>query len=102
MEARELKVGQRVYHGVFGWCKITHPIDANDVKCLVDLEADEIEYYTIGKGYASYSRDKESGLHTLYTPIKHLYESEEQAKIDTINYLRVSACNPKLIFWEKN
>lgn len=102
MEAKEVKVGDRLYHCCFGWCKITHPVSPEDTKVLVDLEADEIEYYTIGVGYKSYARPAKGEAHVLYTPISHLYRSEESAKVDHIAQLRRSATNPTIKFWELN
>ena len=41
MKAKEIKIGQRLYHAIFGWCKVETPANPAD-KCLVDLDADEI------------------------------------------------------------
>jgi hypothetical protein len=99
MEREKVKIGERLYHCCFGWCKVTHP-PTDDGKTLVDLEADEIEYYTIGKGYNAYKRPKKGEAHVLFTPVSHLYKTEQLAQSDKVAMLRRAATNPKLTFWE--
>lgn len=92
----EIKVGKRLYHCIFGWCKVTHPVN-NEKKTLVDLEADEISYYEMGKGYSVYKRDIQTGIHYLYTSIEDLFESDQNLPKDCL--LKQAALNPTLIFW---
>lgn len=98
MNKEDIKVEGRYYHEMFGWCKVTHP--PNEEKALVDLEADEIEYYKMGMGYVSYKRDKESRRHVLYTPISDLHENKDFEKGDSFA-LRQTAMKVKLTFWDK-
>jgi hypothetical protein len=96
----KIKPGKRAYHAIFGWCKIeTPPNSAN--KCLVNLEADEIEYYVMGQGYVHYKRgeDNTGDRHILLTPIEDLFESEKD--VTDIYHLKKMALNPTLTFWDK-
>ena len=97
MNKADIQVGGRYYHEMFGWCKVTHP--PTEEKVLVDLEADEIEYYQMGRGYVNYKRDKESRRHVLYTPITDLHKNEDFEKGDSFA-LRQTAMKVKLTFWD--
>lgn len=96
MNSKEIKIGDRLYHAIFGWCKVTHPPLPD--KCLVDLEADEIEYYVMGKGYVKYTRDKD-GRNSLLSPISELLKDDKQP-LDGLLSLKKMACNPTLTFWK--
>lgn len=98
MKAEDLIVGNRYYHFIFGWCKLRMPPSRE--KAVVLLEADEIEYYVMGNGYVKYSRDKETGEHILYTPIKDLLIDDKQ-ELTSNDLLARAALNPKLTFWDK-
>ena len=91
-----MKIGDRMYHAIFGWCKITHPPLYD--KVLVDLDADTIEYYVMRKGYVKYERDKESGQHILFTPISDLFQTQEDAAKSEIHNLKKAAYNPTITF----
>jgi hypothetical protein len=91
-----IKTGNRLYHAIFGWCKI---ISSVSDKTLVDLEADEIEYYVMGHGYVKYSRDKSTNQNILYTPTKDLFESD--SVVPKEYGLQKMALNPQLTFWKK-
>ena len=95
MKPKEIKIGDRLYHAIFGWCKITHP--PNPDHTLIDLECDEVEYYVMGKGYVNYKRDNE-GHNIVYVPISELFKDEKN--IPDILHLKKTALNPKLIFWK--
>ena len=94
----KVKIGQRVYHAIFGWCKVETPSNPAN-KCLVDLEADEIEYYVMGQGYVHYKRgqDGTGKRHILLTPIDDLCKDDKN--IPDILHLKKMALNPTLIFW---
>ena len=77
MKEKDIKIGMRLFHAMFGWCTVTHPVATSTKKVLVNLEADEIEYYQIGKGYTTFKRDKKDGDHILYTPIVELLKNED-------------------------
>ena len=96
MNKKDVKIGKRCYHAVFGWCTITHPANQEN-KTLVDLECDELSYYVMGSGYAHYIRDKKSGRNILYTPISDLFEDDKN--IPSVFHLKRAALNPTLIFW---
>lgn len=100
MTKQEVKINNRYYHAIFGWCTVTHPVLTNG-KVLVDLEADEIKYYSIGEGYVSYRRDKKGGRNILFTSIEDLLKSDKE-KLPRILALKRVAMNPELIFWNKN
>jgi hypothetical protein len=98
MKASEIKIGKRVFHAIFGWCKIQTPANTKG-ECLVDLEADEIEYYVMGKGYVKYKREMDGRLNRniLLTHIDELFISEKE--VTSIMRLKKTALNPKLTFW---
>ncbi len=95
----------RLWHFAFGWCKLI------DVRlkpgadlvlkefALVDLEADEIEYYSMGIGNVNYKRNKD-GHHYFTAPLSDFFESE-QAELPGILSLKHTALNPKVRFNEK-
>ena len=97
MTAKDIKIKDRYYHAIFGWCVVTHP-PAGD-KVLVDLEADEIEYYKMGHGYVKYMRDLQSRRHVLYTPISDLLENDE-SELPKELAIKKMGMNPKLKFWD--
>ena len=75
----EVEIGKRYYHYIFGWCTVTHPPTKD--KVLVDLEADEIEYYTMGEGYKTYKYVPYGPLFkTLPYLIRRLYENYDIMK----------------------
>lgn len=94
MNANEIKIGERIYHGIFGWCKAMHPATPSG-SVLVDLEADEIEYYQMGIGYKTYQRSL-NGLNILLTPISDLLPDDKN--IPNFIHLKKMALNPKLKF----
>lgn len=88
------EVNNRKFHFAFGWCKITHPFTASG-KTLIDLEADTVEYYVMGKGYVSYSHYAQ-GRNVVFVPVNELYDSPEEAKGHP-NYGLIMGCmNVKL------
>ena len=91
-----MKIKDRLYHCVFGWCVVYSPI-AND-KVLVNLEVDEVEYYVMGKGYVKFKRERD-GKNTLLTPIEELFESDQN--IPERFRLQKLCANPKLTFYKK-
>ena len=96
MNNQPLIIGSRMYHAIFGWCKVTHP--ANQAKMtLVELEADEIEYNVNGVRKKFY-RDKKDNRHTLYTPVADLFPDE--ATVTEEYGLKKLALNPKITFWK--
>ena len=97
MDKKKIKIGKRVYHAIFGWCKVYSSVNPEN-KTLVNLEADEIDYYVMGQGYEHYKRD-ESGENILYTPIEDLFEDDKN--IPDIFHLKKVALNPTLTFWKK-
>lgn len=97
-EQKEM-IGQRRYHAMFGWCKVLD-IDIENQKALCDLEADEISYYHMGQGYATYKRDKVTNIHILSTPISDLLLDDKQPLIG-LQSLKFIALNPSLKFWTK-
>ena len=99
MEAKEIKIGMRLFHAMFGWCTVTHPVATSTNKVLVNLEADEIEYYQMGKGYATFKRDKSNGKHVLYTPIDELLKNEDAELSDSVAQKK-QCLNPKIRFWK--
>jgi len=92
-----MKINDRLYHCVFGWCRVYSPVCNN--KVLVDLEADKVSYYVIGKGYLDFERDKE-GINALLTPVEELFESDQ--KIPERFSLQKLCANPKLTFYDKH
>ena len=96
MKAKDIKIGKRVYHEIFGWCKITHP--PNPDYTLIDLEADAVEYYVIGKGYVHYERDKKTGENIVYVPISELYQDDKD--LPPLAHLHRTALNPTLTYWK--
>lgn len=98
MDESKIKKGDRLYHCCFGWCTVTHPINA-DMKTLVNLECDELEYYKIGYGLVRSERPQKGAEHILYTPISDLYKNPDH--IDSIGKLKEAALNPTLTMWEK-
>ena len=99
MKEKEIKIGMRLFHAMFGWCTVTHPVATSTKKVLVNLEADEIEYYQIGKGYTTFKRDKKDSDHTLYTPIAELLKNEDVKLSDSLA-LKKRCLNPKVRFWK--
>jgi len=75
MKNEEIKVGQRLYHIIFGWCEVTHPVNGEG-KTLINLDAKEISYYKMGEGYVSYKKDPQ-GQNIVYTPIVDLVKDEK-------------------------
>lgn len=76
MRKNQIKPGLRVYHALFGWCEILYP-PTKEGKVIVNLEADEIEYFTNSKGLVVSNRDKSTGKHVLLTPIKELLKNDQ-------------------------
>lgn len=76
----KIKVGGRYYHGLFGWCKVTHPPTDNsdNAKTLIDCEAKVIEYYVRGKGMVKYEKDKGQKGQIVCVPINELFKTEEE------------------------
>lgn len=93
----KIKVGDRLYHIVFGWVNVTHP--AINGMTLVDIEADEVEYYVMGKGRVGYKR-QQNGENIVYTDVSDLVESDT-VKLTTEQHLRKMSYGCKLTFWEK-
>lgn len=88
-----INLGDRLYHAIFGWCEV-EGVGAHD-KCLVNLEADKIEYYVMGKGYVTSERDK-SGQHILFTETSELFKSAEEVP-QKFNLMKM-ALNPTITF----
>jgi hypothetical protein len=84
----EIIIGLNYYHLLFGWCKVTHPV-SDSGKVLVELDADEIEYNVMGKGYVTSKRQNKG--HSLYAPIDDLFEDKPQ--MDILMSIRKSAAN---------
>src|SRR5690242_2538394 len=97
-DARNIKPGMRLYHIIFGWVKVTHPPIHG--KTLVAIEADEVEYYVVGKGRVTYKR-QDDGTHTVYTPISDLVESDK-VQLSTEQHLRKMGYGCTLTFWDKD
>ena len=97
MTKNEIKIGTRLYHAMFGWCKVTAPVLKD--KVLVDLEADELEYYVMGRGYVKYKRPGKNQPNILYTPITDLLNSPEE--MTDILRLGKLTLNPTVKFWDK-
>jgi len=98
MKESQIKPNTRYYHIIFGWCK-TSTLPVKNGKIAVDLEADEIEYYSIGKGYIKFKREAD-GRHWLITNIDDLIENEGSAW-PKMGALKKQALNPHLTFWDK-
>lgn len=94
---QELTIGKRVYHIMFGWCKITHPVTNETGKTLVDLEADEISYIVDGHRN-TYQRDGNRS-HMLYTAINQLFEFEP-LKPHPYLIFKKESMRPELKFWK--
>lgn len=84
------KNGERVFHPLFGWSTI-EILGIHNV--LINCEADEIEYYVMGKGYVKHVRDKE-GKQIVSTHISEIFKDEEN--IPEIFSLKKAAMNIKL------
>ena len=76
MKANQIKAGVRVYHAIFGWCEIVYSC-TSDGKTIVNLDADEIEYFTKSRGTVVSNRDKSTGKHHLLTSIDELLENDQ-------------------------
>ena len=90
-----MKRGKRMFHGVFGWCVIDM---VGNGGCLINCEADVIEYYVMGKGTVRYERDKD-GKQIVYVKNEELFEKEED--VPKIFSLQKLAMNLKLTQNEK-
>lgn len=104
MKIKDIELGKRVYHFAFGWCKIDAPMAVGEKgkeKILVDLEADEIEYYVMGQGRKSFQRNLKTGKHILLTPISELLLTDKLSKGNTLA-LQILALSPKITFWDAN
>jgi hypothetical protein len=99
MDKNEIKIGGRYYHICFGWCKVTHTVAPTN-KVLVELEADEIEYYVIGQGRENYQRNKETGRHILYTPISDLIKEKRALTHDEL--LKKATLSPRIYKWDES
>lgn len=87
-------VNERVYHYIFGWCKVLTPVNsAGD--CLVDLEAQQVSYYVMGKGTHTAKRN-EQGANVILTPAEELVK-DDQVKLTSKQSLKVSCHNPTII-----
>ena len=95
MEANKIKINSRLYHALFGWCKVISPVDGD--KVLVDLEADSITYYVHGKGYKTITR-KENNTNVIQTPIEEL-SLDENISLDM--YIKRLAFSPKITLPKK-
>ena len=94
---KKLKIGKKYWHCMFGWCVVTHPTVYG--KTLVELECDELEYYSMGHIINS-KRDDKDGTHILCTPANQLFKDDKQ-DIGELLRLKKIALNPKLTFkWE--
>lgn len=92
MKAEEIKIGDRLFHAMFGWCKVTHPVTPTD-KVLVDLEADRIMYCPgIGREEITVDKKEDFG-NVLYTPIADILKSPNDANDEQL--LRRIALNVK-------
>lgn len=102
MNKNEIKIGDRLYHEVFGWCKVTHPVN-NANKTLIDLEADEVSYYVLGKGRLSYSRNKGvnagSNQNIVLVPIHELHKDEKFVHPPMYG-LKMQALGVELKYWK--
>ena len=100
METNQIKIGDRYYHICFGWCTVTHPVSTTTNRVLVDLEADEIEYYVIGQGRDNYQRDKKTGKHILYTPVSDLIKEKRTLTPDEL--LKKASLSPRIYKWDES
>ena len=94
---RKIKVGDRLYHIIFEWVRVTHPVING--KTLVDIEADEVEYYVMGRGRVRYKRQPD-GTNIVFTEVSDLVEGDT-VKLTTEQYLRKMSYGCELTFWEK-
>jgi len=99
MEVNQIKVGDRYYHICFGWCTVTHPVAPTN-KVLVELEADEIEYYVIGEGLWNYKRNKNTGRHILHTPVSDLIKEKRTLTSDEL--LKRASLSPRIYKWDES
>lgn len=95
-EIKELyKPGQRLHHIHFGPCKAIHGHAVND-KILLDLDAKEISYYVIGKGYKVVKED-ENGENILYCPVLEVFLSADDVPNDRATILKKIAMNASFV-----
>lgn len=92
-----IKPGQRLFHIIFGWVKVTHPVVNGST--LVDIEADEVEYYVMGKGRVRYKRQPD-GTNSVHVKVNELVESD-QTKLTTEQHLFKMSKGCELTFWNK-
>ena len=58
MEQSKIIKGNRLYHALFGWCKVMSPVIRD--KVLVDLEAYSVRYYQHGKGCKTITKKQQT------------------------------------------
>lgn len=73
MEQSKIIKGNRLYHALFGWCKVMSPVIRD--KVLVDLEAYSVRYYQHGKGCKTITK-KNNKPNAILTPIEDLFPDE--------------------------
>jgi len=96
MDANDIKVGEWLYHVMFGWCRVTG-VHVWHQMALVDLEADEIEYYSHVQ-YVKYTRLEKGARHPLYTSTENLLQDDKE-KLSRKLALKKVALNPIITFW---
>lgn len=86
---------QRLWHLHFGPCKVHLGFVASD-KIVVDLDAKEISYYVMGKGYKTVKEDS-NGNNYLRCPVSELFASEQDVPSDKITALKKVAMNASYV-----
>jgi hypothetical protein len=75
-ELKVLKIGDRMWHRVFGWVTITHPIINN--KTLVDSDYKHIEIWTDNSRWLPYKGDNGGKITSIFLPVTELFLEEQK------------------------
>lgn len=79
-----VKLGDRVWHRIFGWCTVTRASDISETVCI-DSEHKHVQQYVMGYGWKDYIGTAPDGHIEMIAVKKHeLYNEPQNDRIQSI------------------
>jgi hypothetical protein len=72
-----MKIGDKKWHRVFGWCIVRTPENQLG-KLLVDSEYKYLRHYVVGKGWVTYRGEDGEVIRSIYLHKDELHETPKE------------------------
>lgn len=80
----KIKVGDKKWHRIFGWCTVTHP-PTSDGGVLVNSQYKHLQHFVNGKGWIEYKgTGKDGHIVSIFMKSSELFDEEQTDKVQDL------------------